>query len=272
MLVGIRREELRDLARQPRIALGDRAIVHVVVEVRRDEYVPRDRVVRDVDVELRVVDDVVGAALRRLECVAVPAVDIVEEHERIVPWPIEAIAVDRTGTGGGVDPFLIRRPVGAGLGLRELGDQMVRICGAVRRRWRIIGGERVVGKDVGANYWREEAAASDQPVVSPIHPRFSDDRLVTDIVAAVRAPDRTVLGFVADSVLIERIGKRLSTVEFSDRFVFQVLDQRGAALFANDFKPNPRATSPESSELLNKIRSKSGHFEYHDNLYSFSRI
>jgi signal transduction histidine kinase len=129
-----------------------------------------------------------------------------------------------------------------------------------------------VGKDVGANYWREEAAASDQPVVSPIHPRFSDDRLVTDIVAAVRAPDRTVLGFVADSVLVERIGKRLSTVEFSDRFVFQVLDQKGAALFANDFKPNPRATSPESSDLLNKIRSKSGHFEYHDNLYSFSRI
>ena len=78
-------------------------------------------------------------------------------------------------------------------------------------------------------------------------------------------PDRTVLGFVGDSVLVERIGKRLSTIEFSDRFVFQVLDQNGAALFANDFKPNPRATSPESGELLNKIRqSKSGHFEYRE--------
>ena len=32
-------------------------------------------------------------------------------------------------------------------------------------------------------------------------------------------------------------------------------------------------TSPESGELLNKIRqSKSGHFEYRNNLYSFSRI
>ena len=131
----------------------------------------------------------------------------------------------------------------------------------------------LVGKDFGANYWREEAAASDQPIVSSVHPRFSDGRLVTDIVAAVRAPDRTVLGFVGDSVLVERIGKRLSTIEFSDRFVFQVLDQKGAALFANDFKPNPRATSPESGELLNKIRqSKNGHFEYRDNLYSFSRI
>src|SRR5213596_3544243 len=131
----------------------------------------------------------------------------------------------------------------------------------------------LVGKDFGASYWREEAAAADQPIVSSVHPRFSDGRLVTDIVAAVRAPDSTVLGFVGDSVLVERIGKRLSTIEFSDRFVFQVLDQKGAALFANDFKPNPRATSPESGELLTKIRqSKNGHFEYRDNLYSFTGI
>src|SRR6516225_4614188 len=131
----------------------------------------------------------------------------------------------------------------------------------------------LVGKDFGANYWREEAVASDQPIVSSIHPRLSDGRLITDIVAPVRAPDGTVLGFVGDSVLVERIGKRLSAIEFSDRFVFQVLDQKGAALFANDFKPNPRATSPASGELLNKIRqSSNGHFEYSDNLYSFTGI
>lgn len=130
----------------------------------------------------------------------------------------------------------------------------------------------LVGKDFGANQWREEAAASDQPIVSSVHPRFSDGRLITDIVAPVRASDGTVLGFVGDSVLVERIGKRLSSIEFADRFVFQVLDQKGAALFANDFKPNPHATSPESGELLNKIRQSKGHFEYRDNLYSFSRI
>src|SRR5205085_10350367 len=102
-------------------------------------------------------------------------------------------------------------------------------------------------------------------------PRFSDGRLISDIVAPVRASDRMVLGFVGDSVLIERIGKRLSTIEFSDRFVFQVLHQKGAALFANDFKPNPRATSPDSSELLKQIRqSKRGHFEFQNNLYSFN--
>ncbi len=131
----------------------------------------------------------------------------------------------------------------------------------------------MVGKDFGANYWREEATASDQPIVSSIHPRFSDNRLVANIVAAIRAPDRTLLGFVGDSVLIERIGKRLSAIDFSDHFVFQVLDQKGAALFSSEFKPNPDTTAPESSELLNKIgQRKSGHFEYRNNLYSFSRI
>ncbi len=131
----------------------------------------------------------------------------------------------------------------------------------------------LVGKDFGANYWREEATASEQPIVSSIHPRFSDNRLVANIVAAIRAPDKTLLGFVGDSVLIERIGKRLSTIEFSDHFVFQVLDQNGAALFSSEFKPNSNTSTPESSELLNKIgQSKSGHFEYRNNLYSFSRI
>jgi signal transduction histidine kinase len=131
----------------------------------------------------------------------------------------------------------------------------------------------IVGKDFGADNWREETAASEQAIVSSVHPRFSDGRLVTDIVATVRAPDRTVLGFVGDSVLVERIGKRLSAIEFSDHFLFEVLDQKGAELFTNDLKPNPRASSPESGEVLNKIRqSKSGHFEYQNKLYSFSSI
>ena len=130
----------------------------------------------------------------------------------------------------------------------------------------------MVGKDFGASHWREQAAASDEPVVSPVHPRLSDNRLVTDIVAAVRAPDRTILGYVGDSVLVERIGKRLSAIEFSDRFVFKVLDQNGASLFANDFKPNP-STSPQGGLLINEIRqNKTGHFEEHGNLYSFSPI
>jgi len=130
----------------------------------------------------------------------------------------------------------------------------------------------MLGKDFGAGHWREQAAASDEAVVSPVHARLSDNRLVTDIVAAVRAPDRTILGYIGDSVLVERLGRRLSTIEFSDRFLFEVLDQNGAALFANDFKPNPSVT-PQGGLLINEIRqNKTGHFEEHGNLYSFSPI
>src|SRR5437868_12352417 len=131
----------------------------------------------------------------------------------------------------------------------------------------------MVGKDFGANSWHEETTASDQAFVSSVHPRFSDGRLVTDIVAAVRAPDGTVLGYVGDSVLVERIGRRLSAIEFSDRFRFEILDQNGVALFADDFKPNPDVTSTEGGGLINEIRqNKLGHFEEHGNLYSFSPI
>ena len=131
----------------------------------------------------------------------------------------------------------------------------------------------VIGKDFASQYWREQAAASEEAIISPVHPRLSDERPVTEIVAAVRAPDGKILGYVGDSVLVERIGKRLASIEFSDRFVFEVLDQNGAALFANDFKPNPNVTSREGGALLGEIRqNKLGHFEQHGNLYSFSPI
>src|SRR4029450_10637087 len=74
--------------------------------------------------------------------------------------------------------------------------------------------------------------------------------------------------------LVERIGRRLSTIEFSDRLVFEVLDQNGVALFASDFKPNPVTPAPKANEgLIKEInQSKSGHFERNGNLYSFSPI
>jgi signal transduction histidine kinase len=132
----------------------------------------------------------------------------------------------------------------------------------------------IIGKDFGSEYWREQAAAADATFVSAIHPRLSDNRPVTDIVGAVRAPDRTILGYVGVSVLVERIGRRLSAIEFSDRLLFEVLDQNGAALFATDFKPNPATPAPNANEaLISEIsQSKTGHFERHGNLYSFSPI
>ena len=131
----------------------------------------------------------------------------------------------------------------------------------------------IIGKDFDSDHWREQAAASNEAFVSAVHPRLQDKRLATDIVGVVRAPDRTILGYVGVSVLVERMGRRLSTIKFADKLLFAVLDQNGNSLFANEFKPNPNATSPEGGILLNEIRqSKSGHFERQGNLYSFSPI
>src|SRR6266511_4391759 len=131
----------------------------------------------------------------------------------------------------------------------------------------------LIGQDFASEHWQSQAETSNESFVSGVHPRVSDKRLVTDIVGAVRGPDRTIIGYIGVSVLVERIGRRLSTIEFGDRLLFEVLDQNGAALFANDFKPNPSTTSPEGGTLIKEIRqSKSGHFERHGNLYSFSPI
>jgi len=131
----------------------------------------------------------------------------------------------------------------------------------------------LMGKDWDSGLWREQANASNEAFISPVHPRLPDKRMVTDIVGAVRAPDRTTLGYVGVAVLAERIGRRLSTIEFSDHFLFEVLDQNGAALFASDFQQNPNAVSPERGVLIKEIReNKSGHFERRGNLYSFSPI
>jgi signal transduction histidine kinase/CheY-like chemotaxis protein len=131
----------------------------------------------------------------------------------------------------------------------------------------------LIGKDWESGLWQEQANASNEAFISPVHPRLPDKRMATDIVGAVRAPDRTILGYVGVAVLAERIGRRLSTIEFSDHFLFEVLDQNGAALFASDFQQNPNAVSPERGVLIKEIReNKSGHFERHGNLYSFSPI
>src|SRR5207244_12181518 len=128
------------------------------------------------------------------------------------------------------------------------------------------------GSEFGAEYWREQAAAADAAFVSAIHPRLSDNRPVTDIVGAVRAPYRTILGYVGVSVLVERIGRRLAAIEFSDRLVFEVLDQNGVALFASDFKPNPVTPAPKANEGLIKETSqrKSGHIQRNVKHYSLN--
>lgn len=128
----------------------------------------------------------------------------------------------------------------------------------------------MVGKDYGSEFWRQANATSSRPYTSPVHPRFSDKRLATDIVGAVRAQNGSVLGYLGVSVLVERIGRRLSSIELADQSQCQVLDQKGSALFTKNFRANPSPLSTEGQNLINDIgKEKSGHVERNGSLYSF---
>ncbi|MEP6955899.1 MAG: ATP-binding protein, partial [Chthoniobacterales bacterium] len=124
-----------------------------------------------------------------------------------------------------------------------------------------------------ASSWLSTAAASPTVYVSPVHPRVSDKRSTADIVVSVRGPAGEILGYLGVGVLVERMGRRLSSIEFADKSVCQVLDQKGTGLFAPNFQASTVAGSPRARTLIDEIRQvKEGHLEKHDNLYSFSPV
>lgn len=130
-----------------------------------------------------------------------------------------------------------------------------------------------VGQDFDSELWRREASVRREGYVSPIHPRFSDKRMATDIVGSVRSSDGAVVGYLGVSVLVERIGRRLSRIPFADQSICQVLDQRGYPLFTQNFQPNSDITAPTRESLLSEIgQNKKGHVERNGILYSFSPV
>jgi signal transduction histidine kinase/CheY-like chemotaxis protein len=131
----------------------------------------------------------------------------------------------------------------------------------------------MIGKDFDSNLWRPQVEKMPGSFVSPVHPRFSDKRMVTDVVGAVRTPDKNISGYLGVSVLVERIGRRLSTIQFADQSTCQVIDQNGQPLFANDFRPNTGASSARESIVPKEIsETKSGNLERGGILYSFSPV
>jgi signal transduction histidine kinase/CheY-like chemotaxis protein len=121
--------------------------------------------------------------------------------------------------------------------------------------------------------WREGAMGSSDVYISPVHPRLPDGRMATAIVGAVRTPESTIVGYLGVWVLVERMGRRLSSIEFADKAICQVVDQNGWPLFATNFAPNTGPASPQSAKIIEEIRKlKTGSIERDGNLYSFSAI
>ncbi len=131
----------------------------------------------------------------------------------------------------------------------------------------------MVGKDVDSNLWRTEAAKASGAIVSPVHPRLSDNRIVTDVVGAIRGSDKNIIGYLGVSVLVERIGRRLAVIQYPEQSACQVVDQSGRALFAHDFRPNPDTSSSRDALLPKEVlEMKSGSLERSGNLYSFTPV
>ena len=121
--------------------------------------------------------------------------------------------------------------------------------------------------------WLESARGKNEVYVSPVHPRAPDGRVATDLVSAVHGPDGREIGFVGVSVLVERIGRRLSMIDFVDQAECQIIDQNGTILFGRDFDPNTKSVSTTDHALFQKIRAnKTGHIEEHGTIYSSAPV
>ncbi|MEY2547015.1 MAG: hypothetical protein QOG48_2132 [Verrucomicrobiota bacterium] len=130
-----------------------------------------------------------------------------------------------------------------------------------------------VGKDFDSVLWLQGARASRQPYVSPIHGRRLDKRMATEIIGAVRANDGAIVGYFGASVLVERMSRRLSTIQFADQLVCHIVDQKGIAFSASESTNEPNAHQLNTAELLKEIGgNREGHVEHSGNLYSFSPI
>jgi signal transduction histidine kinase len=121
--------------------------------------------------------------------------------------------------------------------------------------------------------WLESTRGNNGVYVSPVHPRASDGRMATDLVSPVRGPDGREIGFVGVSVLVERIGRRLSMINFVDQAECYIIDQNGTILFGRDFNPNTSAVSTTDHALFQRMRAnKSGHIEDHGTIYSSAPV
>jgi signal transduction histidine kinase/CheY-like chemotaxis protein len=121
--------------------------------------------------------------------------------------------------------------------------------------------------------WREGAMGSPDVYVSPVHPRPPDGRMATTIVGAVRTPEGNVAGYLGVWVLVERMGKRMSSIDFADQAICQIVDQTGTPLFTNNFAPNTGPASARLSKIIGEIRElKNGSIERDGNIYSFTTV
>ncbi len=111
--------------------------------------------------------------------------------------------------------------------------------------------------------------------VSPTYPRAVDGRRVSSVVVAVRDRAKNLLGFLGADILVERIGRRLQSLDLGEdsETTIQIIDQNGFPLFVNDLEPNKLDQAAVDADLLRAFRKHhSGTEERGEQLYTFAAI
>jgi len=131
----------------------------------------------------------------------------------------------------------------------------------------------LVGQPFHPDVWKDGADGGSNAYVSPVHHRQVDGRMVTDVVGAIRTRDGKTIGYIGASILIERIGRRLSSISFADKAHCQIVDQAGFGLFTPDFKAETEPTTPAQAKLISDIRKEQrGHLSQGGSIYSFDPL
>src|SRR5437868_4926711 len=72
---------------------------------------------------------------------------------------------------------------------------------------------------------------------------------------------------------IAQIGRRLSSISFTDRTACQIVEQQGFPLFTADFKSETKPTSSAQAKLISHIqKEQNGHLTRDGNIYSFEPL
>jgi signal transduction histidine kinase/ActR/RegA family two-component response regulator len=131
----------------------------------------------------------------------------------------------------------------------------------------------LLGQPFHPERWKQGTDSRAGAFVSGVHPRPADGRMVTDIVGAVRTRDGRTIGYIGASILIERIGRRLSSISFADQAVCQIVDQDGFPIFTSDFKANVTSPSSSDSRLIAQMaKQQTGHLTRDGTIYSFDPL
>lgn len=136
--------------------------------------------------------------------------------------------------------------------------------------------EETLGEDFASEHWLDGAAKPGESFyVSPVYARPSDGRAVTSTVVAVRDRADKLLGFLGADTLVERMGRRLDTIDIARRrhATPQIIDQNGFPLFTDTLSASSLGRAPAPSELRAAARrGRTGSRQIGATLYTFSPI